>query len=468
MLFKKKKYLYISLLWIIVIWGLTYWTYRIITQRTRNEQDYENDNLDIKNNINIFDTTKIHEINISINEDEYKNMIDTYANTSEKDWHKANIIMDWVTINNVWIRLKWEESLSPIKQNSKDINYNLKLPFLIKFNKYAEQTYQWHEMISLRIGLRWSDPTILSEPYTYELYQALWQPSPDTSYGSVQINWKDAKLFIISEIPEDKYFIEKWFWDDNWILFKAWNFVDFVYLWEDPTLYSNNFKQKTRKNDYDLTPLIKMLSFITEANNEEFEQEINKYIDINSVITLLAIDTFIWNNDSFGGVWSNYYLYYHLWKQKFYILTWDQNLALWIAWNGPWWYSRWYPIRQEIENYKQYSINYTWRNNKETGWWVWNNNLNVLKRRILANEKFKKIFYDTYENIEKIALDTDFSEKLFEEWSNTLLDYNKKNQLIPENAYKQWVAKLKNYLENMKRYRIQTDFSDQKTITVND
>jgi spore coat protein CotH len=37
----------------------------------------------------------------------------------------------------------------------------------------------------------------------------------------VQIDGKDAKLFIISELPEDDYYIQKRFGDDNGILYKA-------------------------------------------------------------------------------------------------------------------------------------------------------------------------------------------------------------------------------------------------------
>ncbi|MBQ5944904.1 CotH kinase family protein [bacterium] len=65
-------------------------------------------------------------------------------------------------------------------------------------------------------------------------------------------------------------------------------------------MYSDYFTQKTRVNDYDLSPLIRMLKFVTESDDEEFEAEINDYIDVESVLTVLAIDDFVGNNDSFG------------------------------------------------------------------------------------------------------------------------------------------------------------------------
>jgi spore coat protein CotH len=58
-------------------------------------------------------------------------------------------------------------------------------------------------------------------------------------------------------------------------------------------LYADSFTQKTRVNDYDLSPLIRMLKFVTESSDEEFEAEIDDYIDVESVLTVLAIDTFV-------------------------------------------------------------------------------------------------------------------------------------------------------------------------------
>jgi spore coat protein CotH len=65
-------------------------------------------------------------------------------------------------------------------------------------------------------------------------------------------------------------------------------------------LYSEYFTQKTRVNDYDLSPVIRMLKFVTESEDDEFEEKIDDYIDVESVLTVLAIDDFVGNNDSFG------------------------------------------------------------------------------------------------------------------------------------------------------------------------
>ena len=576
-----KRYRYLILLGVLFLWVLVYyWTYRVISVNIWNKWEVTTDYFDIENTIDLFDTTQVHEIKILMTEEEYQDMIDTYASTSEKDWYKTDVIIDGVLISDVWIRLKWNSSLRwmwsewkwwwpsfewldrwkwknkmwswnnmmwwfhgnmkrpwgdqwwpwggfPWARNSSgtnaqnlpagapewwedmpfpwafewgsfgpwmmswdSISYDSQLPLFIKFNKYVDQTYQWHEMISLRVWWMWSDETLLAEPYSYELYQEIWQPAPDTSYWAVQIDWKDSELFIISELPEDKYYIEKWFGDDNWILYKAWNFIDFSYLWEDPTLYSDYFTQKTRVNDYDLSPLIRMLKFVTESDDEEFEEEIDDYIDVESVLTVLAIDDFVGNNDSFGWMWSNYYLYYHLWEKRFYLLTWDQNLAfggmwwgwLWM-WGFPWrsteiwtWKDMWEMPSFEWFNFGSWDMPtppnfnwwedmwflgnmwdfpwwewwFPWWDNSEKKWWFGMNWDNLLKTRLLANEKFKAMYDEIYAKVEETALNSDFSENFFDEWTNAFSKYHSSKGLVSESAYSQWVDKLKSYLENKK------------------
>ncbi len=578
-----KRYRYLILLGIIFLWVLIYyWTYRVISINIWDKWEVTTDYFNIENTIDLFDTTQVHEIKVLMTEEEYKDMIDTYSSTSEKDWYKTDVIIDGVLISDVWVRLKWNSSLrwmwgwewwpsfewmdrwkwknknwennmmwwahgnrkrwwwpwwmwgwpwgwfpwaknsswdtqnlpawapewredipfpwafewwsfGPWMMSGDNINYDSQLPLLIKFDKYTDQTYQWHTLISLRVGGMGSDETLLAEPYTYELYQEVWQPAPDSSYGSVQIDWKDPELFIISELPEDDYYISKWFGDDNGILYKAWNFVDFSYQWEDPTLYADSFSQKTRVNDYDLSPLIRMLKFVTESDDEEFEEKIDNYIDVKSVLTLLAIDDFVWNNDSFGWMWSNYYLYYHLWEKRFYLLTWDQNLAFnWMWWGwGPWrmWWFPWnmfsgaqmpslgdtqdssaMPQNDNSENtdfpdYEREEIMPTppdfewwfpwwdfpwWNDEWNWKWWPGNSGDNVLKTRLLANEKFKAMYDEIYAKIEEIALNSDFSENFFNEWTNAFYKYNSSKELVSESSYSQWLEKLKSYLENKK------------------
>ena len=578
---------YLIPLCILVLLVLIYFgDKRVISVNIWDKWEVTTDYYDIENTIDLFDTTQVHEIYINMTEEEYKDMIDTYSNTSEKDWYKTDITIDWVTVYNVGVRLKgnsslrwvwwwnnqwwpwWSESwMDRWKWKHRDwngwdnrmmwfhanrfgswnrqwfpwgwfgswefqrpevfqwgsfwpgamswdsINYDTQLPLLVKFNKYEDQTYQGHEMISLRVGGMWNDTTLLAEPYSYELYQESWQPAPDTSYWAVKIDGLDEKLFVISELPEDSYYITKWFGDDNGVLYKAGNFIDFEYQWDDPTEYADMFTQKTRVNDYDMSLLIKLLKFVSTSSDEEFSEWINKYIDVESVLTVLAIDDFVGNQDSFGWMWSNYYLYYHLWEQKFYLLTWDQNLALWgMWWPGGWmwwmpdmwwnmntwdmkfmgensWDMQWFPwdfsgwdfswammgwdfnpsnMPSDFNpwNFNPWNFNpwempwnmpwwiwgFPWGDNGSWGmgwkWGFWMNGNNLLKTRLLNDKVFKAMYDSIYEQIEEIALNTEFTENFFTTWTNALLNYNEDNEIIEKDTYFKAVETIKSKIED--------------------
>ena len=96
---------------------------------------------------------------------------------------------------------------------------------------------------------------------------------------------------------------------------------------DDPTLYTSIFEQATNEKDDDSAQLIRRLKFVTESSTGDFVEHIDEYIDVDSVLHILAIDTLLQNNDSFGGAGNNYYLYYCKTENKFYMLTRDQNLA---------------------------------------------------------------------------------------------------------------------------------------------
>jgi spore coat protein CotH len=73
-----------------------------------------------------------------------------------------------------------------------------------------------------------------------------------------------------------------------------------------------------------------------------------------------------------------------------------------------------------------------------------------LKTRLLANEKFKAMYDEIYAQIEEIALNSDFSENFFSEWSKAFNDYSDSENLVSESNYSQGLEKLKSYLESKK------------------
>ncbi len=67
--------------------------------------------IDYTNDINLFDDTVVHSIQVIMADEDYDSMITTYQETGLKEYFQADVIIDGVRINDVGIRLKGNASL---------------------------------------------------------------------------------------------------------------------------------------------------------------------------------------------------------------------------------------------------------------------------------------------------------------------------------------------------------------------
>nr|MBR6100093.1 hypothetical protein [bacterium] len=76
------------------------------------------------------------------------------------------------------------------------------------------------------------------------------------------------------------------------------------------------------------------------------------------------------------------------------------------------------------------------------------NGNNLLKTRLLADKVFKAMYDSIYEQIEEIALNTEFTENFFTTWTNALLNYNEGNEIIEKDTYLKAVETIKSKIED--------------------
>lgn len=277
----------------------------------------------IDNDVDLFDESIIHEIYVDMDREDYESLIEAYGQTKEKEYYKTDITIDGVTVGDVGIRLKGQLTL---QQRFKGIDQieSMQLPFLVKFDEYEDgQNYQGITELCIRVG---SSDALLEEPLALYAHSISGAVVPEWSYASVQVSDLDPAYYVICENIDESYLI-KYFDDYEGILYKAGNSVSFTYKGEDQTEYMDDFEQKTQQNEEDFTPFIEFLKFIDESNDEEFEENLSDWLDIDALITMMAVNDLVENSDSFSGMNSNYYLYYNQNTEKFTFLAWDMNLA---------------------------------------------------------------------------------------------------------------------------------------------
>jgi spore coat protein CotH len=295
----------------------------IIPYTTDSDYETKMTTISIDNSVDILDDTVIHEIEIDLDRDDYESMIDTYEQTSLKEYYKTDIVIDGVTVEDVGVRLKGQLTLQQAFRGSSQIE-SMQLPLLIKFDEYEDgQEYEGITELAVRIG---SSDALLEMPLALYAHSIAGAVVPDWAYASVTVSDLGPAYYVICEHIDESY-LEKYFDDPDGVLYKAGNSVDLSYKGDDQTEYMDDFDQKTQVNVEDYAHMIEFLKFIDEASDEEFEEELPDRVDVDALITMMAVNDLVENSDSFSGMNSNYYLYYSSITENFTILAWDMNLA---------------------------------------------------------------------------------------------------------------------------------------------
>ena len=307
------------------------------------EQDItnEDDSFDLlgrANTSDLFDEIDVmHEIQLDMDPDDYDMMILTYEETTEKDYFEADITIDGVLYESVGIRLKGNSSLrgalamgmGPEGQGKAlpgAASEMYDTPFMIKFDEYVDQDFMGHIQIALRA--QFNDLTAMQEVLSYEILDDMGIEAPRIVYTTVDLNGEGEQLYMICEVVNDEFLV-------NYMgatngsegdLFKASGNGHMMYYDDDPTNY-DTYELQTNEGESDLYDLIEMFQFFSEADEDEFLEQIDEYMDMEIYLDYLAFCNVLVNLDSYAGNGNNYYIYQYPDTEQFVIIPWDVNEA---------------------------------------------------------------------------------------------------------------------------------------------
>ncbi|MFV2197228.1 CotH kinase family protein [Nocardiopsis sp. LOL_012] len=326
-----------------------------------------------------------HSIEVSFNEDEYAEMMATFREEGEKKFIQADITIDGTLVTDVGLRLKGNSTLRSLSgggtsqdggegggampqmpegmaegevprmpgnatENTGDTAANAagdqaaagapqgggmggtvslseeepeRLPWLISFDEFvAGRAYQGHTELALRPATSVSD-TALNEALALDLTAASGQTAQEYTFTSVAVNGGEAVPRLLIDHPDALWSEEL----GEGVLYKGRAGGSFSYLGDDPTDYEEAFKQVNAEGAQDLQPVMDLLRFVVEADDEEFADELDAYLDTESFAAYLATQDLISNGDAMDGPGNNYYLWYDTGQERFTVLSWDLNLA---------------------------------------------------------------------------------------------------------------------------------------------
>jgi spore coat protein CotH len=267
-----------------------------------------------------FDSSIVHDLELSFDQDDYDEMIETYETSGEKDWIEASVLVDGTTFDNVGVRLKGNSSLFSLTTETAGNPEDL--PWLISLDKYKDDQNHFgiHDIV-IRSN---STETSLNEAVALELLGLTGLATEDPVATTFRVNGGDTELRLAIEHPDEVWEQDN-FDADTAALYKADSEGDYSYRGTDPEAYEDVFNQKV--GDDDLEPLMSFLDFINNSDDATFASELGEWLDTEAFATYLAFQDLVQNGDDIDGRGNNSYLHYNYETGTFTVVSWDLNLA---------------------------------------------------------------------------------------------------------------------------------------------
>lgn len=269
----------------------------------------------------IFDESFVHEIRITFEQEAYwDSLLFYYTYAEDKTYLMASIEIDGNTIDSIGVRKKGLSSA---------LVFDSKIPFKVDFNEYVSgKKYDGIKQLNLHNG--WHDPTMMREAVSYKFMREAGIASPRTSYTKLYINDIYWGLYILVE-QVDSRFLKNWFENNDGNLFKTRGNSNLEYLGDDPAEYEFQFTLKSNEELNDWSQFFDLLESI--SNEDEFDESISTYLNMDGYTRVLAADILMQNFDSYYQAGRNFYLYYDSTQSNFQWIPWDYNLSLsnWVT-----------------------------------------------------------------------------------------------------------------------------------------
>lgn len=261
----------------------------------------------------LFDDTKIHSIHITLSAGDY-----TKLGKRPFEWFKGAVEIDGEKFDAIGVRAKGNSS-TQIRSEKK--------PFKLDFSQYDPKG-RCRGLRQLALNNGFKDPTLLREKLAYDLFRSAGCPASRAAFAQVYLTVPgkyDREYFGVYTIvePVDDPFLDERFGSHEGNLFKPEGFSDLFSRVDERRIYDEkSVELKTNKKKNDRSRLVAFAKAVADPS-----ADLSKWLDVDSFLRWLAVNTALANLDSYAGTGHNYYLYDDPKSGKFIFIPWDLNEA---------------------------------------------------------------------------------------------------------------------------------------------
>jgi spore coat protein CotH len=263
-----------------------------------------------------FNPRTLHDVRLYIHSGDLRLLRERYL---EDTYYPADFEWRGIRMRNVGVRVRGLATRSAVKPGLR-----------IDFNRYvAEQTFLGMAAVVLDNALK--DASMMRERTSMAFIKRMGQPASRESFARVYINGAYEGLYSLVEVV-DAAFLARELGDGLGYLFEH-KFVNGFYaefLGDDYAPYKVRFEAQTHRLESDYTlysPIRELFREVNQPVDSVWRERVGWFIDLQQLVTYVAIETFLGEFDGFlgGSGMANFYLHRPLAGNVHRLIAWDRD-----------------------------------------------------------------------------------------------------------------------------------------------
>ncbi len=259
----------------------------------------------------VFNKDRVTQVNIDIRQEDFDWIIE---NATKKEYRSCDITINGTTFKHVGIRPKGNPSLTTATGAKNAYRFSFK----IKFDAYinGQTCFGLNKMAINNIIM---DKTYMKEYLSYDMFDSMGVVTPVYTYSNITVNGEPWGLYLAVEAM-DECFVQRNYGSLIGRLYRP-DGTGSELKWTG--VNDSNYSGIRNNAAYDVTES-DFNKVITMISNLNYGTDLDKYLDVDSILRYFAVNTFLVNLESYtGNKKNNYYLYEE--NGLYTILPWDLN-----------------------------------------------------------------------------------------------------------------------------------------------
>jgi spore coat protein CotH len=264
----------------------------------------------------LFDRNTLQEIRLWVNSRDLQQL---RAHFQENTYYVADFQWRNIRVRNVAIRSRGGASRNPLKPGLR-----------VDFNRYTSNQ-QFLGLKSLVLDNVWQDGSFVAESTAMAFFERMGQAAARESFCRLYINNVYHGVYAIVE-SVDADFVARTLKETNGYLFTyQYNRIFYgEYLGDEFTPYKEMFEPQTHELEADTilySPIRDLFKEVNGPDDAVWRDRVEQYLDVNQLVTYVAIETFLAENDGFLGAqgMNNFYLYRPANSTRHRLFPWDKD-----------------------------------------------------------------------------------------------------------------------------------------------